>query len=477
MLDIYFPYFRHCLKIEEALITLMKEFVESYEQLHQIFEGNSKPSSKRMNKMIMALAFLLKLTKNLSELYNNSLKSNFSVLVDFLSILYDKESVIPASLDESMKEKLDRELFLVHPPELFLQHLPDFTEFITYLTSSEINENQAFPLVVMCMQLLEQNSLTNEEKCSILGFVMDCAWLLEADNSRMNRMDSVEVPGSPVQLVSLYEWLLTRICRFISIVQPEDFSKIERIFFHHLFFSEDWFTLQMVSDILCFIARYGSASLCYSLIETTSKVFLQMEETFPNRFMIQNLIGRLFNFLEGDEKQKWMKEFRPNDTLFLDLWSCVELRNIDEKETDFNEESLCSMYSLSLDNDDYLMKLTSLLHCHTNLNLIQENNKTKPSSVTLCLEIWQKLSDYLFTPSQNLGVCQLLNSLCGLSAVLAASLPPSELLSMFISQVNVLNSAKGDANEKFIAGILMDVLKLVPSFTWVSNIEVCNLPL
>ena len=336
----------------------MKEFVESYEQLHQCFEGNSKLSSKRMNKMIIALAFLMKLTHNLSELYRNSIKSNFSVLIDFLSILYDKESMIPASLDDSMREKLDRELFLVHPPQLFLQYLPDFPEFITYLTSSEINESQSFPLVVMCMQLLEHNSLTNEEKCSVLGLVMDYAWLLEADNCRKNRMDSVEVPGSPVQLVSTYEWLLTRICRFISVVQPEDFSKIEKIFFHHLFFSEELFTLQIVSDILCFIARYGSASLCYSIIETISKVFLQMEETFPNRFMIQILIGRLFNFLEGDEKQKWMKEFQPSDTSSLDLWSCVMLSNIDEKENYLNEESLCNLYSLSLDTDEYLMKLT-----------------------------------------------------------------------------------------------------------------------
>ena len=450
----------------------MKEFVESYEQLHQCFEGNSKLSSKRMNKMIIALAFLMKLTHNLSELYRNSIKSNFSVLIDFLSILYDKESMIPASLDDSMREKLDRELFLVHPPQLFLQYLPDFPEFITYLTSSEINESQSFPLVVMCMQLLEHNSLTNEEKCSVLGLVMDYAWLLEADNCRKNRMDSVEVPGSPVQPVSTYEWLLTRICRFISVVQPEDFSKIEKIFFHHLFFSEELFTLQIVSDILCFIARYGSASLCYSIIQTISKVFLQMEETFPNRFMIQILIGRLFNFLEGDEKQKWMKEFQPSDTSSLDLWSCVMLSNIDEKENYLNEESLCNLYSLSLDTDEYLMKLTSLINCHTNLNLIQE--ETIPSSVTLCLDIWQKLSDYLFTPSQSFGVCQLLSSLCGLSAVLAANLPTSELLSMFISQVTVLNSAKGDANEKFITGILMGVLKLVPSFTWVSNIEVCS---
>jgi hypothetical protein len=235
--------------------------------------------------------------------------------------------------------------------------------------------------------------------------------------------------------------------------------------------------LGLLMEIYC-LYRYGSASLCYSTLETVSQVFCKIEDSFPNKVMVQSLIGRLFNFLETDEKEKWIQEFRPKDDITgISLLACVDLINVKSETLALIEEDLAKMFNEALENEDYIKLLTNVLDCHTNLTISKRlDNKTSDwDDSDLCLEIWQKLSDFLYSPAQNYGVCQLLSSLCKLSCSMAPSLSTDKMLNLLSCQASVLNAAKGGGNYQFFSGLMLSMLKLIPSFSWVSNIEVCYL--
>ena len=123
--------------------------------------------------MIIALTFLLKLVKSMSELYKNSLKSNFGDLIEFLTILYNKDFILTDSLDQTIKEKLDRELFLANPPQLSLSSIPDLKEFIPFLSSMEVGQDKCMTFALISIDLIEQDGLPNDDKCKILNSLFE----------------------------------------------------------------------------------------------------------------------------------------------------------------------------------------------------------------------------------------------------------------------------------------------------------------
>ena len=123
--------------------------------------------------MIIALTFLLKLVKSMSELYKNSLKSNFEDLIEFLTILYNKDFILTDNLEQTIKEKLDRELFLANPPQLSLSSIPDLKEFIPFLSSMEEVQDKCMTFALISIDLIEQDGLPNDDKCQILNSLFE----------------------------------------------------------------------------------------------------------------------------------------------------------------------------------------------------------------------------------------------------------------------------------------------------------------
>ena len=64
----------------------------------------------------------------------------------------------------------------------------------------------------------------------------------------------VQYGGHAQNMISLYAHLLIYLCTIISILDPEQFNRIEKVILQNLLCGAHWSSF-MAADILCFIAR------------------------------------------------------------------------------------------------------------------------------------------------------------------------------------------------------------------------------
>lgn len=456
---------KYSLKVEQTLIILQKEALEAIHQLDIALIDGFGQLTKQSNRCLRSVSFLFMIIHNISKVYKNSMKIDFALFVDFLSILYNRSRTLMA--DSNVKDKLDNDLFIKYPPQLFLNDLPDLSLLANFLS---LTEPCYLTHVYIIFDLLDVDALTNEEKISMITNLLDNLALVEEYNLKMDYLDCVEADGLPVHKVSLYEWLLTKMCRFISILSAEQFTAVEQTLFHQLFFSDHIFTCQLVADIFCFIGRYGNASLCYSLLETISEVHRRSAKNLPYNLVVPTLIGRLFHFLSADEKISWMEKFSPEETN-LTLWACLRIERLDQQSLKAFEKlsSILEQAYVEVNESDYsVTKLSNILDCHNNIII----STTCESSIAICLEIWQKLADYEYSMRSNFSVSQLMRSLSDLASSIAQIISREQLLDLITCQGTVLKATNAmDGDYKLLSGFLLTILKLFPSLPWVSNIE------
>eukprot|EP00088_Acartia_fossae_P015968 TRINITY_DN1887_c0_g1_i3.p1 TRINITY_DN1887_c0_g1~~TRINITY_DN1887_c0_g1_i3.p1 ORF type:complete len:893 (+),score=172.44 TRINITY_DN1887_c0_g1_i3:88-2766(+) len=461
---------RFSLRVENALLILQRAAIEKFQNL--IARNSSNQPSKKLNKMIVAISFLVKTIHTLANLYKNSLKAEFDTFIEFLSIFYNKEDNLKKFGDKSICEKLERDLFAANPPELFLLSVPDHCKLATALTSIQPNCDTVLSIVLTATYLLEVDSLEDEEKVKLVGTVLENLWMVEGNNLCQDNLESVQVEGSSVQLIAIYEWILTRICRVISILSPEDFQALETTLFQRYSSTENMFTRQMVSDIFCFIARYGSSSLCYSLLMTVCQVYLQSMDNTPNGAVTEVLIRRLFNFLDGEEKLTWIEEFVLDKPDNIVLWSCIEIDEMNTSLLTKIENALEKVYNEAFERDDYIHTLTCLIDCHTGV-LVNQHSKTQLTN-RMCLEIWQRLAENLYSPPHNYQTSQFLRALCDVTcSLLTSSQLATEDLSQVINWITcVINAEKStEGNHGFSSGLMINMLKVIPTQSWIGNVE------
>jgi hypothetical protein len=149
---------------------------------------------------------------------------------------------------------------------------------------------------------------------------------------REPELEGLEVVGSPTPLVDHYEWLLTRLCSLVSTAIPDFYLAIEEALLTSLLRPGPPLTRQLACDVWCFVARYGSSTLCLSHLELISGLYLRLDPAVfsTQRFWLGGLIGRLFSFLAPSERRAWAERFSPSadeeeDKLNLELWGLVDM--------------------------------------------------------------------------------------------------------------------------------------------------------
>lgn len=457
---------KYSLKVEQTLIILQKEALEAIHQLDLALIDGFGQLTKQSNRCLRSVSFLFMIIHNISKVYKNSMKTEFSLFVDFLSILYNKSRTLMG--DTHVKDKLDNDLFIKYPPRIFLNDLPDLSLLANFLS---LTEPGYLTHIYIMFDLLDMDALTTVEKVTMITNLLDNLRLVEEYNLQMDYLDCVEVDGLLVHKVSLYEWILTRICRFISILSEEQFISVEQSLFHQLFFSDHTFTCQLVADIFCFIGRYGNASLCYSLLATISEVHCRSANNLPYNVVVPSLIGRLFHFLGAEEKSSWMEKFSPEEKT-LTLWASLRIEQLDQQNPKIFAKlssTLEQAYKSVNESDDSFTKLTNILDCHNNIII---STTSSESCVRICLDIWQKLADFEYSMRSNFSVSQLMRSLSDLASSIAPIISREQLLELITCQGTVLKATNAmDGDYKLLTGFLLQILKLFPSLPWVSNIE------
>ena len=185
-------------------------------------------------------------------------------------------------------------------------------------------------------------------------------------------LEGRQVMGKSVTEVDIYCWILTNLCGWISSITREQFEEVEKVLITVLvqpIYSP--LACILAADIWCFLARYGTSSICLNHLLFLSSLVRELKKgPFSYSVMIiHQLMNRLTNFLNSTDLGSW-------------------------NERQENQYDIIALSSLSCEQ-----AVLCLSHCQAD-------------QFTSVLSIWQKLAKGAYMTGDSLISSQLISALC-----------------------------------------------------------------
>jgi len=291
----------------QAPEVISKELHHQIVQLKQMLRNTKDEGT---GKVIAKVSYLMKLLISL-QVTPSCLGENPS----FLHLLLEMMAGIPPFppwITEPQRQKIEGEIMSVSVKHnlLNMAATPTFRDFLlSFLTpNQEVRDMllvSPFPSLEIAVHLLLHRS-GQEDQLFLL-----CFHLLSLSTSLFElggRLEGRQVMGKQVTMVDRYTWVLTNLCSWVSTITLSEFHKVENILISILLDSSFSLTAgMMVSDIWCFMARYGTSQLCLAHLTFLSEIVQRVKVgifSIPV-IMISMLMKRLTNFLSPGDLSTW----------------------------------------------------------------------------------------------------------------------------------------------------------------------------
>ena len=151
-------FFRDKFDMESALLVLLREAQDTSVKLETALRECKEDVTKKVNRMVIALTFLVKIIMNLAEEYRNCVTQDLDVVSNFLQFMFLKGENIFPLMNPQVRDKMTKDLFSNDMPSLLLT-IPDTEKFVEYILTAPIDKKSAFPHLQMAMALIETDSL------------------------------------------------------------------------------------------------------------------------------------------------------------------------------------------------------------------------------------------------------------------------------------------------------------------------------
>ena len=386
------------------------------------------------------------------------------------------ENLFP-HLDASQADKLQRELFLHSPVDTLIKIIPDEQLFVDHILTTRGEPSDAFARLQILVHFIENPTTEcTATKSKLVDSVMEMYGFCEEECQGAPFLESVELSGRQVERVGCHEWLLTRLCRCIAIVDCPEFGEMEEVVFKHLI-GESNLSRQLSCDLLCFIGRYGSAGLCLSHLKTVCDLYLALSESHYSNLSLWlgTLIGRLFNFLGPAEQGDWAQAYSPGKKENLSLWSLVDVSVVQDTTTvDLLQQAVQSRFNelachSSTEQVVCPNEVGNLLHLMNGFQQVSH----RAEHTHFALSFWDKLADLEILPSQQLYVMKLITRLANFTTTIIPKLSRTEIVSL-VSCLRTFTSsvAKIDDSPAFLVAIAIEILTTISDLEWITQIEV-----
>jgi len=244
------------------------------------------------------------------------------------------EISLPAWMNDALKQNIETEIFSVsvrHRLVVMSSSYP-FLEFLTSYFSIESPVNEILKKKPSQSLKFIVNLLLLHPGCCEDKLISICFDLVSYHNvlleTEMN-YEGRQVMGRSVTTVDPYTWLLTNICGCIATFDSEQFIRIEKILMAAMLSPSSSIVVRLlVSDIWCFVARYGSSNLCYSYVNLLSSILHQLNSASFSLtvWFIQLLLERLEQFLSPTDLENWKKKNEKDLNInHLKTYNCTEI--------------------------------------------------------------------------------------------------------------------------------------------------------
>ncbi|XP_071096600.1 FIGNL1-interacting regulator of recombination and mitosis-like [Haliotis cracherodii] len=291
-------------------------------------------------------------------------------------------------------------------------------------------------------------------------------------------LPGVIVPGKQQRDASLYEFVCTHLCGFIGSFPARHFAVLEEILFANSL-SPNPYQASMAVDCWCFMARYGSAELCYQHVLLLVQMYQDLTKSPHSHLATSRLsavLHRLAKFLAPQHQQSLLKEFPPSEN--VQLWSELPLvamttsmaRDVMEELITRCTKSMHNWINTSektlgqLDNVNVCVKC--LAHLYSSPSLVEKCVTPQLQSVVLekVAHLWRTLAAASWDLRPALEA--LLAAMYRLSAQLVGFLQTPDILQILTVTQRLLVQPSSVLLRLEVVGFLQKcgAAKLAPSF-------------
>lgn len=317
--------------------------------------GHCQPEeTKQFVKGVKALRFMFVLVLKLCQECEDALHSNIRSLFD-LALMVEScslPSVCPPTLAVSAKEELETNILPVIEPltALLMSHMG----LVGVLRKQvDINNRQHSAYVCFLLRvidsfdtlspamkdaLMDRTSSVKEDSnsCVLLDALFSAVTECYVELSLPIHIKASLVKTKPLQDISLYDRVCSRVCSFIAQLPAKYFPSLEQCLLRQVL-SDYPHCATLATDVWCFIARWGSAQLCCDLVISLGLLLVALPVTphLPSYQHICLLVRRLFPLLAVQHQVVVLEQFDPSvDISTLRLWKEIPFQRLSKQTLD-----------------------------------------------------------------------------------------------------------------------------------------------
>lgn len=159
--------------------------------------------------------------------------------------------------------------------------------------------------------------LTQDNKMSVLNLIFECIDKLEMEIFTSKMM--------PLSEHSYYDEMLIKTCALVANIGQEEFCLLEEVLLQNVL-STNYYKSLFASDVWCFVARWGSSTLCWNHFKYIGYLITQLSDSTRCLSLI-SLFKRVYYLLDDKYQVDFFKEF-PIYKSNLAIWKLLPLSHL-----------------------------------------------------------------------------------------------------------------------------------------------------
>nr|XP_055042094.1 uncharacterized protein C1orf112 homolog [Misgurnus anguillicaudatus]XP_055042095.1 uncharacterized protein C1orf112 homolog [Misgurnus anguillicaudatus]XP_055042096.1 uncharacterized protein C1orf112 homolog [Misgurnus anguillicaudatus] len=212
-------------------------------------------------------------------------------------------------------------------------------------------------------------------------------------------LPGVMLRGQAQGTVSLHQHVCVHLCAYVAALPPQHFAPLERSLLAAVL-QADMQTAVLATDLWCFLARYGSADLCFHYVHLIAHLIRSCPSEGYQLVHLALLLRRLLFLMTPKHQMEFVELFPPSQEENLCVWRHTLLRCLcSEARAQVEEEVLSKASAVLQDWQDSGFRLGNLSRLNKTLGCVLvvmggsnlQAESVGVSSVKIISMIWSRM--------------------------------------------------------------------------------------
>uniref|UniRef100_T1J9Z8 Uncharacterized protein n=1 Tax=Strigamia maritima TaxID=126957 RepID=T1J9Z8_STRMM len=272
-------------------------------------------------KLVRMCGFLLKVIVLLCDKYGSHLGTCQKNLCSLILFMYkiSPPSLTAVSSTQNLNHEVNQQLTIGLEP-LIEKLIQDYNFLCLVLEEYPSADSSGFERCLLLLSILEKlpklkkrefdewmSKISGDKPSSILSAIFNILQPCHVELTLPVYLSVETFLGKGRPAVTLYEYIYTKLCRFIACLPARHFYYLEKVLITNLL-SPNFWNRQMAMDVWSFLGRYCSPNLCFHhCCILSSVVSFLCTSTSEVAAHVECLWNRLIHFLSNDHLDQFLK--------------------------------------------------------------------------------------------------------------------------------------------------------------------------